>query len=336
MGSVLVLSDDNARCRRLAGAVRGGNNGITVHCATRIADALEIVAALKPTLAAVTLEGPPTRTLATVETLHRHAPRMGILVAVPADLPLVAQQAMARGASDCLKRPVSDWEWSHRSHALLRASHQRCLLSAALRRNGLQQHRQARQADPLLAVLTSADTLHDAVTGHHERRTGQLAGQIAAGLGLPQKECDTVARAAALHDIGKIGVRDAILRKPGQYTAAERAIMGHHPRMGYEILRHGTTPELQTAAEIALNHHERIDGSGYPCRLSGPAIPLPARITAVADVFDAIASSRPYHPAMATEEACEFIRRSAGTHFDRDCVDALLARASEALAIVTG
>jgi response regulator RpfG family c-di-GMP phosphodiesterase len=156
-------------------------------------------------------------------------------------------------------------------------------------------------------------------------RMSQYARLIARGLGLSYEQQEIVLAAASLHDIGKIGVPDAILRKRGPLDELEQVVARRHVRHGHAILRHGTSPLVLSAAAIALRHHERFDGSGYPDGLSGTAIPLFARIAAVADVFDALTSHRPHRPAIDAGRALEYVVSQRGLHFDPDCVDAFIA-----------
>jgi two-component system response regulator RpfG len=147
-------------------------------------------------------------------------------------------------------------------------------------------------------------------------------------------ECDEIESSAPMHDIGKIGIPDHILLKPGSLTEEENLIMRRHPILGYEILADSPSRYLQMGAVIALGHHEKFDGSGYPQALSGQAIPLPARIVAVADVFDALTSIRPYKKAWSMQEALDYIKAETGGHFDPDCVRAFMARLDEVAQIM--
>ncbi len=136
-----------------------------------------------------------------------------------------------------------------------------------------------------------------------------------------------------MHDVGKLGTPDHILLKPGKLTAEEFVIMKQHASIGYEILKGSASPYMQLAATIALSHHERFDGTGYPNGLTGEDIPLVGRIVAVADVFDALSSSRPYKPAWDIDRARSFLESGRGTHFDPACVDAMLGCWNEVLHI---
>jgi putative two-component system response regulator len=139
--------------------------------------------------------------------------------------------------------------------------------------------------------------------------------------------------AAPMHDVGKIGISDEILRKAGPLTGAERSEMERHTVIGHEILTNSASELLRIAATIALTHHEHFDGSGYPQGLAGEQIPLEGRITAVADVFDALLSDRCYRPALPVADAVALIREGRGTHFDPRVADALLDHLDEALAL---
>jgi two-component system response regulator RpfG len=152
--------------------------------------------------------------------------------------------------------------------------------------------------------------------------------EIAEALGLGEKECDEIEYAAPMHDIGKIGIPDNILLKPAKFDQEELLIMQRHTQIGHAILSNSESRYIETGSIIALSHHERFDGSGYPNGLSGRDIPLVARIVSVADVYDALVSVRPYKKAWAIEEAQQYIRTHAGTQFDPDCVKAFLERLS--------
>lgn len=136
-----------------------------------------------------------------------------------------------------------------------------------------------------------------------------------------------------MHDVGKIGVPDNILLKPGPLTDDEWAIMRTHPQMGYQIIGHHDSILLQLAAEIALSHHEKWNGKGYPSGLKGDQIPLAGRIVAIADVFDALTTKRPYKDAWPVEKALNLIREESGEHFDPELVPLFLSSINEVLAI---
>jgi two-component system response regulator RpfG len=155
----------------------------------------------------------------------------------------------------------------------------------------------------------------DPATAHMER-TGARAGAIAAILGLAPQAVEAIRVAATLHDVGKTAIPPQILQKPGSLTRAERVEVERHPLIGHRILLGAGGPERLPAARIALLHHERFDGGGYPHGLAGEDIPLACRIVAVADVLDALLSDRPYRPALAPAQALDLLPAESGSHFD--------------------
>ena len=171
---------------------------------------------------------------------------------------------------------------------------------------------------------------HDPPTARHGLRVGRLAAALAARLGLAGGELDAVAVGGAFHDLGKLAVPAAVLRRPGPLTEAEWALMHRHPALGACLLAAVGLPPAVVAA--VHHHHERFDGTGYPARLAAHAIPLPARIVAVADAFDVMTVDRPYRAALAPTEAVAEISRHRGTQFDPEVVDTFVATWPDLLA----
>ncbi|MBF0125754.1 MAG: HD domain-containing protein [Magnetococcales bacterium] len=169
-------------------------------------------------------------------------------------------------------------------------------------------------------MLAMASELKDRETGNHIHRIRHYTESLANRLGLSRNEARSLGLAGMLHDLGKLGIPDQIIQKPGRLTEEEFAVVKTHPEMALHIL--GEHKWFETAREVAYSHHERWDGSGYPQGLRGEEIPVSARIVAVADVFDALASDRPYKKAWPVEQAVAEIRRCGGTHFDPEVVDA--------------
>lgn len=252
-----------------------------------------------------------------------------VLVLTADQDPTVRRRALAAGAKDFLAKPFDPAEAESRARNLLET--RLLTLHVAEQRDLLEQRvleRTAELADTrgeILHRLARAAEYRDDVTGRHADRVGFLAGEIATELGLASAEVDLIRRTAPLHDIGKIGVPDAVLRKPGRLTRAEYDLMKSHTTIGAQILGGSRHRILQVAAEIAGAHHEQWDGGGYPGGLAGEAIPLAARIVAVADTFDTIAHGRPYKDALAPESAAEEVVRCAGSHFDPAVVEAFQA-----------
>ncbi|MDA0990170.1 MAG: HD domain-containing protein, partial [Verrucomicrobia bacterium] len=178
--------------------------------------------------------------------------------------------------------------------------------------------------DTILRLAACAEYKdHDTAT--HLVRISRYSAVVAETLGLDANRVELIQYASPMHDIGKMGIPDEILNKPGAYTAEERAIMERHPIIGANILKPHDTPLMHVSHEIALHHHEKWDGTGYPNGLVGEAIPLSARVVALVDVFDALVEKRCYKPAMPFDEAINEIIKGRGTHFDPACLDAFIS-----------
>lgn len=182
----------------------------------------------------------------------------------------------------------------------------------------------AREHETLLCLGRAAEH-RDPETHEHILRMSNYSRLIARQLGLSARECELLVLASPLHDIGKIGTPDRILLKPGRLTDGEFEIMKQHTVIGERILRNSVSPILRIGAQIAISHHEKFDGSGYPHGLTEHEIPLSGRIVAVADVFDALTSERPYKKAWSVDRACTLLREGRGFHFDPDCIDAFFS-----------
>ncbi len=181
----------------------------------------------------------------------------------------------------------------------------------------------------ILERLAIASEYRDDQTASHVDRVGNLSAAIAEVLGLSEGEIEVIRLAAKLHDVGKIGISDTILYKPGPLTTEERSVMQQHATIGERILSNGTSKLVQTAATIAGAHHERWDGQGYPNRLKGEEIPLVGRIVAVADVYDALITERPYKRAVPPDQARDIVASESGRHFDPGIVEAFLFLSKE-------
>jgi two-component system response regulator RpfG len=257
--------------------------------------------------------------------MHRDVPI--VLVTVVGDEP-IRQAALEAGVIDFLVKPVRPRELRARCRNLLQLRQQS--ESVKQRALSLEQrllssmHEIEERERETLARLARAIEYRDAGTSAYLERMSRIAALVAEGMGLTEDEVRTVELAAPLHDIGKIAIPDAILLKPGPLDADETAQMRRHPRIGYTLLADSQNRFIQTSALIALRHHERYDGTGYPDGLKGEEIPLVARIVTVADVFDALVSPRPYKRAWSIEEALAYMKEQSGKLFCPLCVDALM------------
>jgi len=242
----------------------------------------------------------------------------------------VRYDALEAGATAFLTRPIDQIECRTSCRNLLKLHEQQSIIQdradwLARQVEVATQQIVSREHETLLR-LAKAGEYRDEVTGNHVIRMAKYSREIAEALGLSDKECDEIEYAAPMHDIGKIGIQDKILLKPGKFEQDEWVTMQEHTRIGHAILSNSQSRYIQTGSIIALNHHERFDGSGYPNGLSEKDIPLVARIVAVADVYDALVSARPYKRPWSVEDAQDYLHKQAGSQFDPICVEAFFER----------
>ncbi|MFL5403961.1 MAG: HD domain-containing phosphohydrolase [Gemmatimonadales bacterium] len=286
-------------------------------------EGLTLYAELDPDLLLLDLNMPGLDGLAIMQHLKQAAPQHGylsVLVLTGDTSRQARRKALAMGAKDFITKPFEIDEVLLRIENLLET---RQLHREITRHNLLLEERvrertievEAAQIETLECLARAAE-FRDDETGRHTQRVGKLAALLGEAIGLPEEEIAVLRRAAPLHDVGKIGVSDAILLKPGPLTDAERVAMQSHTTTGAKILSGGRSRVMRAAEEIALSHHEKWDGSGYPHGKAGEQIALSARIVAVADVFDALSSARVYRPAWPVEQVLAEIKRQRGIHFD--------------------
>lgn len=236
-------------------------------------------------------------------------------------------QALAAGASDFLQKPGDlaeillrvdnflELRWLHRQ---VEEHNQLLEMKVQERTADLEESRRE-----LLHKLALVGEYNDDATGRHTSRVSELSAKIARNLGLEPSFVEEIRLASILHDIGKVAIPDSLLLKPDRLTKDEYQLMQSHALIGANILSNSGSPMLQVAERIARWHHERWDGQGYPDKLVGSAIPIEARIVAVADVYDALTNERPYKPAWTRSEALQEIKENAGTQFDPAVVQSL-------------
>lgn len=240
----------------------------------------------------------------------------------------VRQRALEAGANDFLTKPIDKLEFMARMKNTLALRRSQKQLANRAEWLGKEVRKalaevQLREQETILLLSKTAE-YRDPETGAHIQRMSHYSVLIGQRLGWTDTDLQLLLSAAPMHDIGKIGIPDNILLKPARLDDAEMKIMRQHSSIGWDILQsHSTNNKLlEMAAEIALSHHEKFDGGGYPRGLKGDAIPISARIVAIADVFDALTSTRPYKIAWEIDRAANFIREGAGNHFDPVCVQA--------------
>ncbi len=270
-----------------------------------------------------------------MQALRHYYETQGDIGAMPPVIILTAQTdeetrqaALQNGARDFLAKPFSHWEVELRIRNQLEARHY--FNEHRSRTQWLQEevHKRTQEVHhtqlEIAHRLARAGEYRDNETGMHVMRMSRMCQRLAQLAGYDEHFCDLLLYASPLHDLGKIGISDTILLKPGKLTDEEFAIMRNHAQIGYNILCDHPSPLLQMAAEIALTHHEKWDGSGYPNQLKGEEIPVSGRISAICDVFDALSSSRPYKPAWSEERAIGLLKEQAGKHFDPHLIDIFL------------
>jgi putative two-component system response regulator len=259
--------------------------------------------------------------------------------------------AVEAGANDFIAKPVDETELRVRTTSLLKMKaaqdevkryqthlEQMCEDRTVSLRKALE-HMAEAQRMAYQAQLETVERLailaeyKDKVTGRHIQRMSEYSAVIARGLNLPPSEVELILHASRMHDVGKIAVPEAILRKPAELDTNEWKVMRQHSMIGSRILENSSSQILQAGRVIALNHHERWDGRGYPSGLAGSDIPLWGRICAVADVFDAVTSERPYKPAFPNDEALRILRDGKGKHFDPRVIDVFFECLEDILAI---
>ncbi len=337
--NVLVVDDDTAvRELLVEGLETFGYPSVT---ASDIDEAFEIVKREPIGLVLSDIDMPGGDGFQLLQRIKEHDADLDVIMvtgAVDAD---TAVQAIRRGASDYVTKPfnldevqiVVERTLEKRRLVLENQAHQERLEELVAERTQevlekkqeveiLFQELESTYESTLQALVTALD-LRDNDTHGHSYRVVEYAVVVARRMGLKEPDLTWLRRGAILHDVGKIGVSDAVLRKPGKLNAAEWEEMHRHPEMGYSMLKH--IPFLEPALDIVLCHQERFDGTGYPRGLEGERIPLGARIFAVVDTFDAMTSDRPYRAALSVQVVREELQRCKGTQFDPQVVDEFLS-----------
>lgn len=327
---LLVVDDDSAMVMFLQGLLERAGYGRVV-ATTDPRQVESLFDAFMPDIIVLDLHMPHVDGFGVMEMLR---PRIHpteyvpILVLTGSDSPDAKRRALFRGAKDFLNKPCDPVELLLRLHNLLEARFLHQSLQLKNLELTVQLGERASQIfeaqNDTIERLAQVVEFHDDATGSHTKRVGNVAAEICVAMGVPPSAVDLIHRAAPLHDVGKIGIPDAILLKPERLTPEEFEVVKMHTSIGARILSGGRSEYLSVAEQIALGHHERWDGLGYPNGLSGEEIPLVARVVAVADFFDAVTHHRPYRPAWPVAKALEIIENESGHHFDPQVVKAFL------------
>jgi cyclic di-GMP phosphodiesterase len=344
----ILATDDRPEVLRLV--ERSLGDRYRCELAAGVAEAREKLAEGEFELALCDIQMPGESGLVLVEEIARDRPRTAIVMVTGVDDPEIAEQAFRLGAHGYLVKPfwpgqlqitVANALRQHRLELEEEARHAALLGSAEERAEALRHELIGAQRKAIADLrasrqetverLARAVEMHDPETGHHIDRMASISALLGQRLGLDPERVLLLRAAAPMHDVGKVATPDSVLHKQGPLTASERKRMQSHTTVGYEILDDSESELLRMAATIALTHHEWFDGSGYPRGLAGADIPIEGRIAAVADVFDALLSDRPYRPAFGVAETKQTIAAERGTHFDPEVVDALLGNLDEAV-----
>ncbi|NOU90889.1 response regulator [Paenibacillus sp. LMG 31460] len=326
----LVIDDQEYNINLLERILRraGFSN---IHCTTDPKRLDTLFDEVQPDIILLDLHMPEMDGFAALKLLKERVLESNFLpiVVLTADVTQEAKkEALHLGAHDFLTKPLDKTEVVLRINNLLKTRFYHLQLQDQNQR--LEQRVQERTAKleqaklEILELLGRTSEFRDDQTGQHTQRVGRIAKEIATSLGLPKQEAELLERATPLHDLGKIGIPDEILLKPGRFTPEEFEHMKTHTTIGASILEGSQFPDLQLARTIALSHHEKWDGTGYPSGLSGEEIPLAGRIVAIADFYDALTHERPYKRAWSEEEALTEIQKQRGIHFDPQVVDAFM------------
>lgn len=329
---ILIIDDNEANIEALKRILRRAGFGF-VNYTTDPTKGIALTQTWSPDLMLLDLHMPGLDGFGVLEAIRPqlNAGYLPVLMLTGDSSDETKQRALSGGAKDFLTKPFDATEVLLRIENLLET---RSLYGAIQEQNQLLELRVAERTRELeeaqleiLERLAAAAEFRDDDTGRHTHRVGHLAAQLAAEIGLPGVRVEIIRRAAPLHDVGKIGIPDGILLKPGRLTVKQRRIMQSHTTIGATMLAGGRSPLVRTAEVIAHCHHERWDGKGYPRGLAGEQIAMEARIVAVADFLDALTHDRPYRKAWSFERTLDAIIAERGLHFDPCTVDALLALA---------
>jgi putative two-component system response regulator len=332
---ILIVDDDADICRLIGRIV--ADEGYNFAVASCSSEALVNLANGHYSLLITDINMPGEDGIFLLRTAKQMYPDLAVIMVTAVDNRLTAKETLAMGAYGYIIKPfernvlIIDIINALRRRELEIASHRHSEKLEALVQQRTTELWQAR--DETIQKLAKAAEFRDNETAHHTVRVGEYCGLLAQELGLAGDFCEQVRAAAPLHDVGKIGIPDHILLKPGPLTAEEFTVIKTHPQIGYHLLGDSLSEVLNMGGVISLTHHEKWNGSGYPNGLSGEYIPLVGRIAAICDVFDALTSKRVYKAAMSVEEAVVILIEERGRHFEPALLDLFVKKLDQMVAI---
>jgi len=332
----ILIVDDEENVRILVGRIVAGE-GYAFETAAGADEALAKLAGEEYSLLISDINMPGHDGIYLLQAARRQYPDLAVIMVTAVDNRLTAKETLDLGAYGYVIKP---FERNALVINIFNALRRRELEIASRHHSeeleGLVQQRTAelwQSRDETIQKLAKAAEFRDNETAQHTVRVGEYCFILARGMGLDDTYCERIRAAAPLHDVGKIGIPDQILLKPGRLTPEEFDVIKTHSEIGYRILGDSISEVLNLGGVISLSHHEKYNGKGYPNALAGEAIPLVGRIVAICDVFDALTSKRVYKEAMTVEQAVVVIKEERGQHFAPDLVDLFVANLAAMVAV---
>lgn len=338
--TVFVVGEQSTIQTILSSITKSINDKINVLCFDNAVDALSEINHSQPdmVLTDYNISNIDSRRFIVELRNITHCKDMPIVVVTKFDDSTTRYNALKAGATESITAPFDPYECKLRfSHLLYKYKqkliHENRIFLLEEKIDNINELVKTQHHDMLIR-LAKAGGYKNNITGLSLIRMGRFAGAIAKEIGLDNDTVKILAEAVTIHDIGKIGIPDSILLKNGPLNEAEFEFIKRHPHLGHEILKDSTSPYLKMGAMVALQHHEKFDGSGYPSALKRHEITIESRIATIADVFDALISERPYKKAWDVTKAMDYIVINSGTHFDPECVKAFVSQKKNILCIL--
>ena len=330
--TVLIVDDQTTSRIILENIAKTIGDSVEVKCFDNAYDALQEAESSTPDLILTDYKMPNIDGVEFIERLRKsiNCRDIPIVIITALDDKAALYRALEAGATDFLVKPVDHHECKVRCRNLLTMQRQQLIIKnhASSLEVKIKEatHQILLREMETLSRLARAGEFKGKISGRNLIRMGKFTNIIAEEMGFDEEEREILEISSSMHDIGKIGIPDSILFKEGPLETEEFDVMKGHCRMGYEILKNSPSPYLQMGAVIALHHHEKFNGSGYPSGLKGDDISIETRISSIADVFDALITKRSYKEIWPLDKAYDYILKESGQHFDPQCVDAFFAQ----------